>query len=193
MPVTIFLGDFMEKSILSTMRSNWWMVLIRGIAAVIFGLVALFLPGLTAYSLLLTFGIFAVVDGVFAIITGFHRKSEDDRWWAWLVEGLLSIIIGLMALFWPAATAIAIVIWIAAWAIVAGIMRIIAAIRLRREIEGEWALGLSGLLLALWGALMAYMPVSGILSLTWLMGVFAIMIGIVLIVLSFRLKGLPAA
>lgn len=193
MQVTIFLGDFMEKSILSTMRSNWWMVLIRGIAAVIFGLVALFLPGLTAYSLLLTFGIFAVVDGVFAIITGFHRKSEDDRWWAWLVEGLLSIIIGLMALFWPAATAIAIVIWIAAWAIVAGIMRIIAAIRLRREIEGEWALGLSGLLLTLWGALMAYMPVSGILSLTWLMGVFAIMIGIVLIVLSFRLKGLPAA
>ncbi|MDN3712379.1 DUF308 domain-containing protein [Paracoccus cavernae] len=106
---------------------------------------------------------------------------------------MLSIIIGLMALFWTESTALALVIWIAAWAMVAGVMRIIAAIRLRNEIEGEWALGLSGLLMVLWGLALAVMPAAGILSLTWLFGLFAIVIGVVMILLAFRVKGYKAA
>ena len=178
---------------LGALSQFWWVLLIRGIAAILFGIVALAWPGLTAYTLLLTFGIFAVVDGIFAIITGFRRKAGDDQWWSWLVEGILSLIIGLMALFWTETTALALVIWIAAWAMVAGVMRIIAAIRLRHEIEGEWALGLSGLLMLLWGLAFAVVPAAGILSLTWLFGLFALLTGVVMIILAFRVKGYKAA
>ena len=178
----------MTNPALHMLRTHWWVLLIRGIAAILFGVIALFWPGLTAFVLLISFGIFAIIDGVFALITAFRRKATDDRWWSWLVDGLLSIIIGLMALFWPAATALAFVIWIAAWAVVVGIMRIIAAIKLRHEIEGEWALGLGGLLMVVWGILMAVLPASGILGLTWLIGGFALMIGVTLIALAFRLR-----
>ncbi|MDQ7775853.1 HdeD family acid-resistance protein [Paracoccus aminovorans] len=175
------------------MSENWWVLLLRGIAAVVFGLIALAMPGLTLFVLLITFGVYAVFDGILAIVTGFRRKGQDEQWWAWALDGLLSVLIGLMALFWPAATAVVFVLWMAAWAIVAGIFRIIAAIRLRREIEGEWALGLSGLLLALWGILLVLLPAAGLLGLAWMIGTLAVLIGVVLIVLAFRLKRLKTA
>lgn len=182
----------MDTPVLSAFRAHWWVLLIRGIAAVLFGLIALFWPGLTAYALLIAFGAFALVDGLFAIATAFRRKSFDEQWWVWLAEGTLSVIIGLMAFFWPVATALAFVFWIAIWAMIAGVLRIVAAIRLRHQIEGEWALGLSGLLLAIWGGLLAALPAAGILSLTWLFGAFSLAIGVVLILLSLRVKALPA-
>ena len=98
-----------------------------------------------------------------------------------------------MALFWPEATALALIIWMAIWAVVGGILRIIAAFRLRAEIEGEWALGLSGLLMVIWGVLMALIPAAGLLSIAWLIGIFALLIGIVMIVLAFRLRGMRDA
>ncbi|MDF3903404.1 DUF308 domain-containing protein [Paracoccus sp. AS002] len=104
----------------------------------------------------------------------------------------MSVAIGLMALFWPEATALAFIIWMAAWGVVAGIFRIIAAIRLRHEIEGEWALGLSGLLLVVWGVLLALVPAAGLLGIAWLIGLFALLIGGAMIVLALRLKGLKA-
>ncbi|WP_323716649.1 HdeD family acid-resistance protein [Paracoccus aminovorans] len=180
-------------NLVRTMSDNWWVLLLRGIAAVVFGLIALAMPGLTLLVLLITFGVYAVFDGILAIVTGFRRKAQDEQWWAWALDGLLSVLIGLMALFWPAATAVAFVLWMAAWAIVAGIFRIIAAIRLRREIEGEWALGLSGLLLALWGILLVLLPAAGLLGFAWMIGTLAVLIGIVLIVLAFRLRGLKTA
>lgn len=179
-------------NLVRVMADNWWVALLRGIAAILFGLMALIWPGLTVYALLIVFGAYAVFDGVMAIIVGFQRKSDDDSWWSWALDGFLSIVIGLMALFWPEATALAFVIWMAAWAVVAGIFRIIAAIRLRKEIEGEWALGLSGLLMVIWGVLMALIPAAGLLSLAWLIGVFALLIG-VMVVLSFRLRGMRDA
>ncbi|SMG24857.1 HdeD family acid-resistance protein [Paracoccus sp. J56] len=128
-----------------------------------------------------------------AIVIAFRRKSSDDGWWAWALDGLLSIVIGLMALFWPEATALAFIIWMAAWGVVAGVFRIVAAIRLRHEIEGEWALGLSGLLLITWGVLMALLPAAGLLSIAWLIGTFALLIGVVMIALAFRLRRLRSA
>lgn len=181
----------MENMQLSTFRRFWWVLLVRGIAAVLFGVVALFWPGLTALVLLIAFGAFAVVDGVFAIVNALQRRSHDEGWWAWLFDGVLSLAIGMMALFWPAATALALVIWIAVWAVIAGILRVIAAIRLRHEIRGEWALALSGLLLVVWGALLALVPAAGILGLTWIFGVFALAVGVVMVVLAFRVRNLP--
>lgn len=180
-------------NLLRVMSDNWWVLLLRGIAAVIFGLIALAMPGLTLMVLLITFGVYAVFDGILAIVTGFRRKGADDQWWAWALDGVLSVLIGLMALFWPAATAVAFILWMAAWAIVAGIFRIIAAIRLRREIDGEWALGLSGLLLVLWGVLLVLLPAAGLLGFAWMIGGLALLIGVTLIVLAFRLKKLQPA
>lgn len=182
----------MDK-LVRVMADNWWVPLLRGIAAVLFGLMALIWPGLTVYALLIVFGAYAIFDGIMSIIIGFQRKTEDDRWWSWALDGFLSIVIGLMALFWPEATALAFVIWMAAWAVVAGIFRIVAAIRLRAEIEGEWALGLSGLLMVIWGVLMAMIPAAGLLSIAWLIGLFALLIGVVMIVLAFRLRGIRNA
>ncbi|RCW79424.1 HdeD family acid-resistance protein [Paracoccus lutimaris] len=180
-------------NLLRVMADYWWVPLLRGIAAVIFGLMALIWPGLTVYVLLIVFGAYAVFDGVMALIVGFQRKSEDDGWWAWALDGALSIIIGLMALFWPEATALAFVIWMAVWAVVGGVFRIVSAIRLRQQIEGEWALGLSGLFLVIWGVLMAMIPAAGLLSIAWLIGTFALLIGVAMIVLAFRLRGMRGA
>ena len=180
-------------NLVRVMADNWWVALLRGIAAILFGLMALIWPGLTVYALLIVFGAYAVFDGVMAIIVGFQRKSDDDSWWSWALDGFLSIVIGLMALFWPEATALALIIWMAVWAVVVGVFRIIAAFRLRAEIEGEWALGLSGLLMVIWGVLMALIPAAGLLSIAWLIGIFALLIGIVMIVLAFRLRGMRDA
>lgn len=170
--------------------SLWWVPLLRGIIAIIFGLVALFIPGLTIAVLLVVFAAYVLIDGVLAIVHGFRRREVDDRWWAWLLDGALSIGIGLLAIFWPAATALAFVFLIAAWAIIAGIMRIVAAISLRREIEGEWALGLGGVLWIALGVLMVVTPGAGLLSLAWLIGIFSLLLGVTLILFAFRLRRL---
>ncbi|MBT0779745.1 DUF308 domain-containing protein [Paracoccus sp. pheM1] len=180
------------ENLIRVMADHWWVPLLRGIAAILFGLMALIWPGLTVYALLLVFGAYAIFDGVMAIVMAFRRRPADDRWWAWALDGALSVAIGLMALFWPEATALAFIIWMAAWGVVAGIFRIIAAIRLRHEIDGEWALGLSGLLLVVWGVLLALVPAAGLLGIAWLIGLFALLIGGAMIVLALRLKGLKA-
>lgn len=181
------------NELLRIMAANWWLLLLRGLAGIVFGILALLWPGLTVMALLIVFGVYAVLDGILALITGFRRRSLDEHWWAWALDGILSIAIGLMALFWPAATALAFVIWIAAWAIVAGGFRIYAAIRLRHELEGEWALVLSGVLLVVWGVLMVLVPAAGLLSLAWLIGIFALLIGVMMLVLAFRLRRLRPA
>ncbi|HWL59224.1 MAG TPA: HdeD family acid-resistance protein [Paracoccus sp. (in: a-proteobacteria)] len=175
------------------MSANWWVLLLRGIAAILFGIVALLLPGLTVFVLLWVFGVYAIFDGLMAVITAVQRRKSDDRWWAWALDGVLSIAIGLMALFWTGATALAFIIWMAIWGVIAGIFRIVAAIRLRNEFKGEWELILSGVLLVVWGVLMAMLPAAGLLSIAWLLGVFAILIGITLIALSLRLRKMKPA
>ncbi|MFD1882934.1 HdeD family acid-resistance protein [Paracoccus pacificus] len=184
------IGSATSDPALRVLAENWWVPLLRGIAGILLGLLALFMPGATLASLLLVFGVFAVVDGVLAIVMGFRRRSHDDQWWSWALDGVLSIIIGLMALFWPAATALAFVIWIAAWAVVGGVLRIIAAIRLRHEIEGEWALGLSGLLSIIFGILIMVAPDAGLISIVWLIGIFALIFGVSMVMLAFRLRSL---
>ena len=181
-------------NLVRVMADNWWVALLRGIAAILFGLMALIWPGLTVYALLIVFGAYAVFDGVMAIIVGFQRKSDDDSWWSWALDGFLSIVIGLMALFWPEATALAFVIWMAAWAVVAGIFRIIAAIRLRKEIEGEWLLGLGGLASVVFGALLVWNPGVGALAVLWLIAAYAFVFGVLLVLLSLRVRKLrPSA
>lgn len=163
---------------------NWWMLLLRGIIAIVFGLCAFLWPGLTLAVLILLWGAFALVDGVIAVIEG-----GRVRWWSILFFGVLAIAAGLFALLQPGITALALLFVIAIWAIARGILEIVAAIRLRKELTNEWLLVLSGLLSIGLGVLFVMFPGAGILSLLWLLGAYALVAGILMIVLSFRLRG----
>jgi Uncharacterized conserved protein len=145
---------------------------------------------LTVLTLVLLFGAFAIIDGIFAVIVGIASHENNQRWWAMLLAGMAALIIGLMTFFWPDATALVLLYFIAAWAIVTGIFHIVAAIHLRRVIKGEWMVILQGVALTTFGLILALFPRTGALSLIWVIGVFSIVIGIWLIIFAFRLRGL---
>lgn len=175
---------------MTTLSPPWWSFVLRGVLAIIFGVFAFLLPDLTLAALVLLFGAYAIVDGGFAIwavIVG--EVPRGDRWWSLLIEGMLGIVAGLIALLLPAITAIALVYLIAGWAIVTGALEVVAAIRLRREIPGEWLLALSGVLSVVFGAVIAIFPGAGALAVVWLIASYAVVFGIVLIALGMRLRG----
>jgi uncharacterized membrane protein HdeD (DUF308 family) len=172
---------------LPMLAGNWWALLLRGIAAVLFGLAALFWPGLTLVVLIVFFGAYALVDGVFAIVAGI-RGSEGSRWLL-LAEGVLGVLAGLVAFFWPGMTAMVLLFLISAWAIFTGLLKVVMAIAFRRRTENEWLMGLSGVLSVLFGVVLAVWPGAGLLSLVWLVGIYALIFGVALIVLGFRARG----
>jgi uncharacterized membrane protein HdeD (DUF308 family) len=171
---------------------NWWVLALRGVFAIIFGILALVWPLTALFMLVLLFGAYALVDGIFAVIAGISSIGHDRRWWAVLLEGLAGIIIGVLTFFWPGNTALILLYFIAAWALITGILEIVAAIQLRRVITNEWALALGGVLSIVFGVLLFLFPGTGALSLVWLIGAYAIIFGISLIILAFRLRGMPA-
>jgi uncharacterized membrane protein HdeD (DUF308 family) len=177
------------RGVLPVLARNWWALVLRGLAAILFGVLAFAWPGITLFVLVLFFGAYMLVDGIFAIVAAVRAAGEEDRWWLLLVQGILGVLAGLVAIFWPGLTALALLYFIAAWAIVTGIMEIVAAIRLRREIEGEWALALSGALSVLFGVLLVVLPApAGLLSLVWLIGAYAVATGVLLLILGFRVR-----
>jgi uncharacterized membrane protein HdeD (DUF308 family) len=175
------------QSVLPMVAGNWWALLLRGIAAVLFGLAALFWPGLTLFVLVIFFGAYALVDGIFAITAGI--RGSGGRRWLLLAEGVLGVLAGLVAFFWPDITALVLLYVIAAWAIFTGILKVVLAISLRREIENEWLMILSGVLSVVFGVILAVLPGVGLLSLVWLVGIYAVIFGVALIVLGFRVRG----
>ena len=170
------------------LERNWWLPLLRGVAAILFGIAALIWPGLTIAMLVMLFGAYALVDGVFGVVDSIRYRDRIAHWGWWLAEGILGIVVGLMTLFMPGTTAFVLLMFIAGWAVAGGVMRIVAAIQLRKRIEGEWLLALSGALSILFGILLAVMPGAGILSLAWLIGAWAIALGLLLVMLAFRLR-----
>jgi uncharacterized membrane protein HdeD (DUF308 family) len=177
------------RGVLRTLGRNWWALALRGVAAILLGILAFAWPGITLFVLVLFFGAYMLVDGIFAIVAAVRAAGEEDRWWLLLIEGILGVLAGLVAFFWPGLTALALLYFIAAWAIVTGIMEIVAAVRLRQEIDGEWALGLSGLLSVIFGVLLVVLPApAGLLSLVWLIGAYAVATGVLLLILAFRVR-----
>jgi uncharacterized membrane protein HdeD (DUF308 family) len=174
-----------------TLATNWWALLLRGIAAVLFGLAALFWPGLTLFVLIVFFGAYALVDGILAIVAGI-RGSEGRRWLL-LAEGVLGVLAGLITFFWPGMTALFLLFVISAWAIFTGLLKVVMAIFFRREVENAWLMGLSGVLSVLFGVVLAVLPGAGLLSLVWLIGIYALIVGVVLIVLGFSMRGQHAS
>lgn len=166
---------------------NWWAMLIRGIAAIVFGLVALFWPTATIAGLVFVFGIYMLVDGVFAIVGGVRAAAHHERWGLLIIEGILDLLIGVIALADPAMTAFAIVVLIGAWAVVSGIAMAVAAFRLHID-HGRWLLFFSGLVSVVWGVLLLIDQAIGAVVLTWWLGAYALIFGITLVALGVRLR-----
>jgi uncharacterized membrane protein HdeD (DUF308 family) len=172
-----------------TLAHNWWVLALRGLCAIIFGILAFVWPGVTLGVLVLLYGAYALVDGVLAIIAALSKRQGSGLpWWALLLEGLLGIAAGIVTFVWPGITALFLLFLIAGWAIMTGIFEIIAAIRLRKEIEGELWLALSGIVSIIFGVLLFVRPGAGALTVVWLIGAYAIFFGIFLLALAFRLK-----
>ena len=168
---------------------SWSALALRGVLAILFGLLVFVWPGLTLWVLILFFGANALVDGVLALVAAVRGGASGARWWGMLIEGILGVAAGIITFLWPGLTALVLLYVIAAWAIVIGIFEIIAAIRLRKEIEGEWLLGLRGALAILFGVVLFANPGAGALAVVWVIGAFSIVLGVLELALAFRLRG----
>jgi uncharacterized membrane protein HdeD (DUF308 family) len=178
----------LASSIVAPLARQWWVFLIRGIVALAFGLLGFFYPAATLVTLVLFYGAYALVDGVFAAVSAVRGKEGmGPRWWLALV-GVLGIVAGLVTYLWPGITALALMMVIGVWALVYGVFEIVGAIRLRKEIDNEWLLLIHGLLAVLFGLMALVRPGAGALALVWLIGSFALASGVVLVVFAFRLK-----
>lgn len=172
-----------------SLARNWWALTIRGVAAILFGILAIVSPGLTALVLVSFFGAYLLVDGIFALVGAVRAAERKTEWWPLVIEGIAGIAIGVLAFLLPGAMGLAILYLIAAWAIVTGIFEIVAAIRVRREIEGEFWMILGGIAAVVLGILIVIFPAAGVVTLIWVLGINAILFGIFLVMLSLRLRG----
>ena len=172
----------------SELAMNWWSMGIRGVITALFGVAAIAWPNITLAVLIGLFGIFMLVDGVIAFISAIRAGQERQRWWTYVVEGLVEVGIGIAVFSVPQVTAVILLYFIAFWAIFIGIWRIATAIELRREIEGEWLWGLSGLVALLFGFAILAFPAAGALTLVRVIGIFALAFGIFSIIMSFRVR-----
>ena len=178
----------MDVQLLQTLGRAWWLVLLRGLAAIVFGVLAWAWPGVTLVTLVLFWGAYALIDGVAALVGGWQTKDGGRPMWTVVLVGLVGIAAGIFTFVQPAVTAIALLMLIAVWAIVHGVFEISAAIRLRKEIRNEWLLILSGVLSVAFGVLMILNPGAGALAVLTLIGAFSIAYGALLVVLAFRLR-----
>jgi uncharacterized membrane protein HdeD (DUF308 family) len=179
-----------QPQALPSETGHWWALALRGAVAILFGLAALLRPDIALEALILLFGAYALVDGVFAIVGVFGGTRGGTPRWLLLIEGIAGILAGLIAFFLPGLTAIVLLYLIAVWAIITGISEIATAIRLRREIMGEWALIVGGALSILFGVILAVIgPVAGLLSLIWLIGIYALVFGVLMLITAFAVRG----
>src|SRR5213596_1804618 len=177
--------------LIETLKRHWWVSVLRGIAAIIFGVIAFVYPGLTVAVLVLLFGAWVLVDGVFRVVGAIGHRASDPEWGFHLLIGILGIIIGFLTFHAPGITALALVIYIAAWALMIGATEIALAIKLRREIKGEWFLILMGLASIVFAALLLWNPLAGAAALIWIMAWYAVIFGVLAIIFGFRLRSLP--
>jgi uncharacterized membrane protein HdeD (DUF308 family) len=175
----------------------WWAIVIRGICALVFGILTFVWPKATIGALILLFGVYALVDGFFNLAAAFSSKQSGSMRWLLVIEGLVSIAAGVLTFFWPQVTGIVLLYFIACWAVITGVFEIIAAIRLRKEITGELFLALSGVASIFFGILLFIYPAAGALAVITIIGIYAVIFGILLLILGFRLRShsqnLPAA
>jgi len=172
---------------MAVLAQNWWAIGIRGVLAIVFGLIALFLPGATMLSLVIVFAAYALVDGVFGMVSAIRSARQHERWGYLLLEGLVNIAAAAVAVLWPGITVVAFVLLIAVWAILTGILELAAAFRLEIA-DGRGWLIFGGIVSVLYGVLLIAAPMIGAVVLTWWLGAYALVFGVSLVVLAFRLR-----
>lgn len=174
-----------------TLTQNWWLVVLRGALSIFFGIAAFVWPGPTLAALVIVFGAYALVDGVFALAAGIAGSAASGglRWFL-VLGGLAGITIGVVTFFYPGITAFSLLYLIGAWAIITGIFEVIAAIQLRQEISNEWSFIFGGTLSVIFGVLVFIYPQASALSILWLIGIYAVIYGVAIVALGFRIKSL---
>lgn len=192
MTATSFPGPGSDPAERSTLMSallarNWWAVALRGAAAILFGLVALFMPIATLASLVLVFAAYMLVDGVLAIVSAVKAARQHERWGLFVLEGIADLIAGAVAFFMPGAALFAFVVLAAAWGVVSGVLMLMAAFRLNKTHGRAWLI-VGGLASMVWGVLLALFPITGLVVMTWWLGGYAFLFGISLLFLGFRLR-----
>jgi uncharacterized membrane protein HdeD (DUF308 family) len=169
---------------------NWWLLALRGVAGILFAIAAFVWPESTLAALVLVFGAYVFVDGIFAVAAGIGMRRQIDRWWLIVLEGVAGIILGLLTFRSPDITALVLLSFIAAWSIITGVIEIVTAVRIRTMIPNEWLLILSGVVSIIFGILLIAQPSAGALSIVWLLGGYALLFGIFTLTLAFRLRGM---
>jgi uncharacterized membrane protein HdeD (DUF308 family) len=161
---------------------------LRALVAILFGIIALAMPGPTVIAVVTVFAIYAIVDGVLSIIAAVRGFRRHERVWALLLQGILGIVAGVLAFLWPGLGALALTYIVAAWALTTGILEIVAAVKLRKVITGEWMLILGGVLSVILGVMLAILPGIGVVVLVWWLGAYALAYGIIGLVLAVRVR-----
>lgn len=179
---------FATRPILRVLTENWWLLLLRGIAAVLFGILAFAWPGLTLLTLVVLFGIFVLVDGVLSLIAAVRGRHKSTPLWWLIIGGLVSVAAGVVTFLYPQITALVLILFIGAWALVRGVFEIVGAVRLRKEIDNEWLLIFIGFLSVIFGVAVLVAPGAGALALVWLIGAYALAFGLLMIWLALRLR-----
>jgi uncharacterized membrane protein HdeD (DUF308 family) len=175
-------------TVVHTLKLNWWLLALRGLMAVLFGVLAFMWPGATLVTLVWLFGAFALVNGTLSLVLAAKTPKGYPKVGSLILGGLLGILAGLLAFVMPGITALSLLILIAAWAIVTGVMELVAAVRLRKIITNEWLLVLAGLASVGFGVLLLFQPAAGALVLIWWIGAWALVFGILLMILAFRVR-----
>ncbi|MDQ3657618.1 MAG: HdeD family acid-resistance protein [Chloroflexota bacterium] len=177
-----------DRGMLGLISKYWWVMLLRGVFAIIFGIIAIVWPGLTLLGLIWLFGAYAIGDGAVEIWSGIQNRNRHDRWWVEVLIGLAGIVAGVLVISWPGLSAVALMYLIAAWMLVMGVFQIVYAIRVRKEISNEFWIILSGALSVVLGLYFFVFPGDGAISLVWLIGIYAVFFGVLLVIFSFRAK-----
>jgi uncharacterized membrane protein HdeD (DUF308 family) len=182
--------DMVEKQLAASIARSWWVLLLRGLIAILFGILAWVQPQITLSALILVFGAFALVDGVLGTWIAVGGRKEDESWWVLLLWGLLGIGVGILTFLAPGVTTLVLLFYIAIWAIATGVLEIALAVRLRKEIQGEWRLIVGGLASVILGILLMANPGEGAIAVLWLVGAYAVLFGLLLAFLAFRVRRL---
>lgn len=167
---------------------TWWLLLLRGLIAIAFGILIWLQPEISIMALMLIFGAYVLADGVLGIWTAIAGRKEHEDWWVLFIWGGIGVGIGILTFLAPGVTALALLFYIAVWAVATGVLEIVAAIRLRKEIKGEWMLVLGGIVSVIFGILLMAQPIAGALALLWLIAVYGVIFGIFLVILAFRVR-----
>ena len=174
----------MERSI----ASNWWMLALRGVLSIAFGIAVFFWPDLAWLVIVALFAGYAILDGAFALSSAVVGHKHGRQWWALVLEGVVGLGAGFLTLLWPDVTELIFLYLIGFWAITTGFLEIAVAVRLRKDIEGEWVLGLAGVLSILFGLTILFIPAAGALAVAWLIATYALVFGALMLALAFRLR-----